>query len=145
MATEMRSKDVSKVKHLAKTVATPIFKQQQTLKINIMKTYYAISADLPTDEDKVVVWIYKLCKLGEQKAKKFIWILINDNGGIGTAVEDFGSNEIEDAFIEINRVSPEARIYQCSFDEIMEKAEILTQKLSDELQKRIKDNGPIID
>lgn len=66
------------------------------------KTIYLINGFIPSDEDITICRIMKLQELGT-KIKKYVWISIIDDGGIGTALDDYGEDNIEDALIQSTR------------------------------------------
>lgn len=62
------------------------------------KVLYIVTGYIPSDEDIIQTNIYKLQCIGS-KSKKYIFIAIEDTGGIGTSCDDWGSNTAEDAII----------------------------------------------
>ena len=100
-------------------------------------TYYAISGYIPQDEEGVVnVSLYKLCTIGSEKNRKYIWIAINYNGGIGTATDKHNEN-IEDAILLIYKYMDEVwDIGKYTFEEAMNIYNDITKQLEQQLTNK---------
>ena len=60
------------------------------------KQLYGINSYIPSDDNIVFQTIYKLVTLGV-KNPKYIFVAINDSGGIGTKADIFGDDSEEKA------------------------------------------------
>lgn len=86
-----------------------------------IKSIYAISGFIPSDEDIVVVNIYKLIKYGKDEVR-YAWVMVNgsEQNGIGTQTNEFGEKEKEDALIQITRYKDEHfHLLKADFDEVI--------------------------
>ena len=62
------------------------------------KSLYIVTAYRADNENTIFTNTYKLQELGT-KSKRYIFVSLENSGGLGTAVDGFGSETIEDAII----------------------------------------------
>ncbi len=103
---------------------------------------YAISGYIPSDEDIIVINIYKLIKYGKDEIR-YAWVQINgaEANGIGTQTNEFGEKEKEDALIQITRYKDDKfYLMKGTFDEVItyyqELKTIMQSELDDVLRLR---------
>lgn len=97
------------------------------------KTIYSIQGYIPSDENVVVMSLYKLCKIGKEKPF-YMWIRVNGEGGIGTGTDEHCESE-SDAIISLFSFQDEINIVKrFSFKEALETYREVESKLSEQLK-----------
>jgi hypothetical protein len=100
------------------------------------KTIYAISGYIPSDENVVVINIYKLIKYGQDNVK-YGWVEITgeEGNGIGTSTNDFGGVDKIDELLKINMYLDNYGIVgKFTFEEVMGKYIEFKENLTKELK-----------
>jgi hypothetical protein len=85
------------------------------------KAMYCISGFIANDENVAYVTIFKLISLGRNN-KRYVWIAVNGDisGGLGTAIDNWGDEDIESAFVKMTRFTDERyTIIKGTFDEAL--------------------------
>jgi len=104
------------------------------------QTIYAIDGYIPSDEDIIVINIYKLIKYGRDKVL-YAWVMINgvESNGIGTQTNEFGELDKIDAILQINGyLSENSIVGKFTFEEIIQKYQELKSALTEELNLKKK-------
>jgi hypothetical protein len=96
---------------------------------------------IPYDEDIAHVIIFKLIELGKYN-KRYVWVTINSNHGIGTGTDEWGDEDKVSAIIHMtNFLEKEFKFINGDFDEALEIYLKILNKLTDQLaQKLLKTN-----
>jgi len=100
-----------------------------------MENIYAVSGYIPSDENVVIMNIYKLIKYG-QEVVRYGWVSINglEGHGIGTATNEFGETDKIDAIFKINGYLDEkSMVGKFTFDEVIEKYNEIKSELNQQL------------
>ena len=104
---------------------------------------YCIGGYIPPDEEIVAMSFFKLCKLGNQKnGYKYLWIRIDDSGGIGTALsfDEMGDNDEADALLTmLKHKGEDDKIRRMNFDEALELYNIIKGTLKIKLSNQLKE------
>ena len=100
------------------------------------KSIYCVTGSIPTDEDIARVIIFKLIQLGRDK-KRYVWITVNANHGIGTATDEWGDEDKASAIIQItNFLDEEFKFINGDFDEALEVYQEMSGRLTDEIVRK---------
>ncbi len=104
------------------------------------KQLYGISSYIPSDDNVVEQSVYVLAELGNLE-KRYVFIRMNDSGGIGTGIDNYGNPTKENAILQYIRVNGMENSDYCknvldyfSFEEMLQVFE--TQK--EQLTKKLK-------
>lgn len=100
------------------------------MKVN--ETIYVVTGYIPSDDDTPSITTYKLQRLG-MKQDKYIWISLEDRGGLGTGTDNFGDDTIEDAFFTFIKMKQNTEILRPiktdRFEDVLEIREKLLNDL----------------
>jgi len=102
------------------------------------KSIYCISGYIPSDENKVVMNVYKMIGIGDKETRKWCWATISGDSGIGFGLkfgEAFYDSELLALLGFLKIVNEDyQKIDEMNFEEVM----VCYNEMKDKIAKNLK-------
>lgn len=95
---------------------------------------YVVTGYIPSDENKVVIDIYQLFRIGSERFRWY-WGNVSNGSGIGFLTENGGHESSEDALIAINGFTNDVtKMGRWTFEEMLDRYNTIKNELQSQLK-----------